>query len=1030
MTLWRRSGLFPGIYDEILSARVRRLLDALSGALHVESEAVPKRADLAAPLVALLREAADAAFDEIGEDPERALAMTEEILSVLGRHAPKAIGAPEDWSLTPTRLRAILPRPVTTLERPIGSLHRSTLIVNAEGDQLVDHLRSEFDSADRVDLLCAFVKLSGVEKLRSALERHCVAHARPLRVLTTTYMGASDSKAIERLALLPNAQVKVSYDGEVTRLHAKAWIFCRQSGFSTAYVGSSNLSHAAQTEGLEWNVRIAESEQPGLVAQMRETFEQYWADGYQFEAFDAGAPAHRARLARALSQLARSEAPPGALIELEAKDFQKPVLAELAAARLLGQHRNLLVAATGTGKTVMAALDYRELRRARAVDSLLFVAHRREILEQSRQIFRAALQLRDFGELLDQYDKPSVGRHVFASIHSLGSDSLIDPSGFDMVILDEAHHSAARTWDELLESLRPRELLGLTGTPERADGLDYERHFARPWIGNLRVWNAIPHALVPFRYYMLDVGGVDLRDVRWNRGQYVDSELAAKLIDAADAFMLRAMRALDEHVGRPEELRAIAFCVDRRHAEAIAERFSRGGYDTQVLTEDTPTNLRRAARHDLDSGRLQVLCVVDLYNEGVDVPNVNTLFFFRPTESATVFLQQLGRGLRRTHSKAELVVFDLTGRQHMDFRFDRRLRALLGHTPRELRELVERGAGRLPSGCDIHFDEIARQDVLEQLRRAVPTDVRRIRELLREPSHVGLSIGNFLHETDVELPDLYAKGRSWDQLRRECGLDGEPLVEGEDVALANVHKLLHVGDTERLACWDRLARLERPENELDRRLLAMLFVVLYGKETALSDGAWNRWTSHRTLRAELAALTPLLSARNAVLTSPHALEPPIPLRLHASYLGPELSAAFDERTVRGHLRDFYTGVESVADGRYDLLLVTLEKAAAKKEHLKYRDFPLNEWRFHWQSKARTTRESREGRRHLDPQREGCTPLLFVRARDDDRPGVTAAFQYLGPVKPDGDDGERPISIEWRLQFALPAPLVQRGRIAA
>jgi hypothetical protein len=177
-------------------------------------------------------------------------------------------------------------------------------------------------------------------------------------------------------------------------------------------------------------------------------------------------------------------------------------------------------------------------------------------------------------------------------------------------------------------------------------------------------------------------------------------------------------------------------------------------------------------------------------------------------------------------------------------------------------------------------------------------------------------------------------------------------------------------------------------------------------------------------------LIPVLRARNAILAAEHELDPTIPLRLHASYLGAEISAAFGERTERGHLRDYYTGVERAAGGRYDLLLVTLHKAAAKKEHLKYRDFPLNEWRFHWQSKARTTRDSREGRRHLDPTAEECTPLLFVRMRDDDRPGVTAAFQYLGPVTPDGAEGERPISIEWKMTYAMPAALVQRGRVAA
>jgi superfamily II DNA or RNA helicase/HKD family nuclease len=1027
MTRWRRSALIPGIYDEIVTPRVRGHIERLPETLTPVVEELGKKTDVSAPVASMLREAIDAALDEHSDDPAATLAMATDLLAVVRKHSPQQLPE-DDLVLSTSRLRAILAKPATELSRPFGSLHRSSLIANAEGDQLLDHLRSEFESADHVDLLCAFVKLSGVEKIRRELERHCVGYGRRLRVLTTTYMGASDQAAIEKIARLPNTQVKISYDEEVTRLHAKAWLFHRRSGVSTAYVGSSNLSHAAQTDGLEWNIRIAESEQAAVVEQVRETFEQYWDDAHQFELYDPNDQPHRTRLARALSPKSRETAT-GLLLEIEPKAYQKPVLEELVAARRLGRHRNLLVAATGTGKTVMAALDYRDLRKKGAVDSLLFVAHRREILEQSIALFRSALQLRDFGEMLHQFEKPTIGRHVFASIDSLGEGSAIDPSVFDMVILDEAHHSSARTWNALLSRIRPKELLGLTGTPERADGLDYEHHFPRPWLGNLRVWNAIPNALVPFRYYMLDVN-VDLRDVKWSRGQYVDDELSRKLVSAADVFVSRAIKALRDHIGKPQELRAIAFCSDKNHANAIAERFAAEGYRTATLNEATPRVERKNARMDLDAGRIQILCVVDLYNEGVDVPNVNTLFFFRPTESATVFLQQLGRGLRRTETKPELVVFDLTGRHRVEFRFDRRLRALLGHTPRELRDFVSTGFGRLPSGCHFQFDEVARDDVLEQIRRAIPADLRGIREALRDPAHVDVTLEQFLRETDIALGDLYAKDRGWTILRRDVGLDKRVISEEELEALRNVPKLLHVGDTLRLDAWECFTRLEQPTSERDKRVAAMLFVVLYGKQIAPTPEAWKRWSAHVVLRDEVAALVPVLRERNAVLSDPYELDEGVPLRLHARYLGAELSAAFDQRTVNGDFRDYYTGVETTKDRSYDLLLVTLDKSAAKKEHLKYRDLPLNELRFHWQSKARTTRASREGKRHLDPVGERCIPLLFVREREDDRPGITAAFQFLGPVTPDGDQGERPITIEWQLRFPMPAGLVARGRVAA
>ena len=216
-------------------------------------------------------------------------------------------------------------------------------------------------------------------------------------------------------------------------------------------------------------------------------------------------------------------------------------------------------------------------------------------------------------------------------------------------------------------------------------------------------------------------------------------------------------------------------------------------------------------------------------------------------------------------AKAELVVFDLTGRQHLQFRFDRRLRSLLGHTPRELAEFVSKGFGRLPTGCLLRFDEQVREDVIAQMRRAIPTDQAGIRALLREPAHAELSLAAFLRETDVALDDVYRKDRSWWGLRQTAGLDGRTVGKEETAALENVHKLIHVGDQRRLGAWARLTALESPAEEADRRLARMLFAVLYGKEIATDARAEALWTEHAVLRDEIAGLVPVLRELNAVL---------------------------------------------------------------------------------------------------------------------------------------------------------------------
>lgn len=1008
MSVWRRapSSIPAGVYDEVVSEALAGRLEALAPTHRLELSDLVKDSDVDEQLVTLVRDAARFIL-ESRSDAHDKVAIARELLTVLARHGSFR---PGEIELRDQLLRAVHAGVVP--ERPRGSLLSSGLITNAHGESVLTHLRSEFESADRIDLLCSFIKLSGLDAFRAMIERH---RGRRLRVLTTTYMRATEQKAIELLQRL-GAEVRISYDDTSTRLHAKAWLFHRDSEYSTAYVGSSNLSHAAQTEGLEWNVRIAEADQPDLLGQMRDVFESYWADADRFEPFD-GSEIARDRLRGALAEPTRAGDFLG--FDLEPKEWQKPILRELEAARAAGRDRNLVVAATGTGKTLVAAFDYARLLRAGAVESLLFVAHRKEILEQARRVFRNVLRRPEFGERWVDGERPRHGTHVFASIQSLdGAD--LDPSRFDHVIVDEVHHAAATSYSRLLDRLRPKQLVGLTATPERADGRLYERHFPRPYVGNLRVWDAIQRqVLVPFRYFVLDVEGVDLSEATW-RGGYIDSDLSARLISAQDFWVRAITAAITDRIARPKELRAIAFCVDKQHARVVAERLSRLGLAARALTDESPGAERDSARADLASGKLQVLCVVDLFNEGVDLPEVNTLFLLRPTESSTVFLQQLGRGLRRSPGKDILTVLDATGRQHPSFRSDRHLRELLGHSPRELREFLETGAGRLPSGCTLEFEERAGADILERVKRSIPTRVDGLRELLRSHRDAGWSLQEFLSETEVDLLDLYRDERSWTSLREDAGIAKMGAGEEERAALSKVSHLLHVTDSARLSAWARLLDGEAPTTEIDRRLAAMLLAVLYGNFVAAElPTQLARFAAQPVLRAELRELLPVLQTRGDSLSGAQPLTHEIPLVLHARYLDLELAAAFHTvATTSGKYRRFYTGVEPVADRRFDLLLVTLDKGDQKQAHLKYADFPLGERRFQWQSKADTRADSESGLRHLEPKGQGVTPLLFVREAKKDARRMTNAFRFLGPVEPVAHRGERPITIEWSLQTPL------------
>lgn len=619
-----------------------------------------------------------------------------------------------------------------------------------------------------IDLLCAFIKWNGLRLLAAPLKSH-LDNKRPLRVLTTTYIGATERRAVDLLAEL-GAEVKVSYDTRTTRLHAKAWLFHRESGFSTAYVGSSNLSHAALLEGLEWNVRLSQAETPTLLDKFRATFDTYWEDS-QFEAYEP--ERDKQRFDDAVSRARGSQGPtPLPSFELRPYPFQVEILDKLRAERERhGRHRNLVVAATGTGKTIVAAFDYRRLAAAGPPPSLLFIAHRREILTQSRDVFRSVLKDGAFGELYVDGQRPEEGRHVFASVQALSHVALDrrPPASFDVVIVDEFHHAEAPTYRRLLEHLEPRELLGLTATPERSDGESVVKWFDGRIAAELRLWEALERGLLsPFQYFGVN-DQVDLANLRWTRGGYELAELE-RLYTGNDRRLDLVLRALRDRILDTSRMRALGFCVSVAHAQYMAQRFTEARIPARAVSAETKRQERDEALRLLRQREINALFVVDLFNEGVDVPEIDTVLFLRPTESATVFLQQLGRGLRLVEGKDCLTVLDFIGQQHNRFRFDLRLRALTGASRGTLKRQIDEGFPYLPPGCSIQLDRVAKAHVLDNLKHSLGSRFGSLVEEVGRLPPEQRTLGGFLAATGLELEDVYRRrGWTWTAVLRAAG---------------------------------------------------------------------------------------------------------------------------------------------------------------------------------------------------------------------------------------------------------------------
>jgi superfamily II DNA or RNA helicase len=1016
--------LKPGLREVLMTHGLSETLEALDQtALVVEQEllADAEAADRLSRHVARLVSQAI----ETAPEQERAALGTRLAGQILGQLegflGPSAIAEAiptEPGSVLHALLRRRPDGTAEPIERPLTPLLDTTVFTNAPGEPTVGHeLRAEIDSAESIDVVMAFIRWSGVRPLTEALAKHC-RNGKPVRVLTTTYTNSTEQRALDELVSL-GADVRVSYDTTMTRLHAKAWIFHRPDGYSTAYVGSSNLTHSAQVTGLEWNVRLSGVRNPDALAKIAAVFASYW-ESRDFVPYDAEEFRLRSTVAESLDPFQLSP------VEIELRPFQERLLELLAIARHQGHTRNLLVAATGTGKTVMAAVDYARLRDLLPRDRLLFVAHRSEILEQSRATFRHAMRDPAFGEMWVGGRRPTRFEHVFASIQSLNAAGIagIDPEHFDVLIVDEFHHAAAPSYEALLTHLRPLELLGLTATPERSDELDVLRYFDGRIAAELRVWDAIDQQyLAPFAYFGVH-DGVDLSEVPWRRGTGYDVAALTNVLTADHVWVRRVLEQIRRKVGDPGSMRALGFCVSVRHAIFMADQFNAAGLPSVAVSGESLQADRAAALRDLEAGRVQVVFTVDLFNEGVDIPKVDTLLFLRPTDSPTLFLQQLGRGLRRAQGKTLCTVLDFVGSHRKEFRFDRRFRALLGGSRADIERQVKQGFPFLPAGCHLELDPVAQDIVLKSIRDSIPTGWRDRCAELRSLGDVSLS--DYLAHTGLELEDVYAGNHSWSEMRRAAGLRVASEGPNEDALLRGVGRLLHADDDDRLDAYASfLASPSAPNvqslDELGKRRLRMLVASLttLSAKGAMQHAVDQLWL-HPQVRTELAELIPTLRGRADHLTFALGLEESVPLRVHARYTRTEILAAFGSGEG-AKPPTWQTGVWWDEQSQADLFAFTLDKSVGSfSPTTRYRDYAISPELIHWESQSATSERGSIGQRYINHLDRGSKVVLFARLRATDR-----AFWCLGQASYVSHESERPIAFVWQLERKLPADLYSK-----
>lgn len=945
-------------------------------------------------------------------------------------------------------------------EHPSIPLSMSELMVNGAGEpSLGSVLKQELRCADEVDLICAFVGYQGIEALRDEL-RALVDRGGRVRVITSTYLGSTSGKALDDLLNL-GAEVRVNYQGMATKLHAKAWLFRRPGELDTAFIGSSNLSEAALYTGLEWNVRLARADAPAVFNRIQQVFDSYWnapvyepyrledrdrLDAALAEAKGYAADGFSRRARREIGKLSQQLQAAYAQLQIRPRPHQQRVLDTLAARRAeFDERHHLLVAATGTGKTVIAALDYARLCEPGAPrPTLLFVAHREQILDQARETFRQVLQDPAFGEILSGSSGPLTrDSHVFAMVQKLHNRlDRVDPVAYDVMYVDEAHHSAAESWESVLRHFQPRELVGLTATPERTDGQDITDLFGGRYTTELRLWEAVDDQLLaPFEYVGVD-DGTDLRHLAWHSGDYAVGALS-DLYTADHVRVRRIYEALQRWVEHPQTMRALGFCVSVAHAQFMADQFTKLGLAADYLVGDHDQDHRDRVLAKLRAGRLQVVFSVDVLGEGIDVPDVDTLLLCRPTQSPVLFAQQLGRGLRLAPGKASCVVLDFIGQHRAEYRFEQRYRALIDPAHGDVRTQAESGFPFLPAGCSITLERVARERVLHALKAVA---IRGGTTALLKDFHAGryASLESFLHGTGRTIEQFYGvDGRrmSWTRLQRAASRPSGPaphtdeeLEREESELLRRIGHLQHVSDGLRVNRWFDWMTADGPVDAdalsvVDRRLAMQLMHTLLLRPASLQEG-FDVFGRQPAVRQEIAELLTLVRADLAIAPVPLLGLRDVPLMAHARYTRAEVFAALGVSTV-DKPKEHREGVYFVPESKTQLMFVTLHKDSKKfSSTIQYRDHALTTDLFHWESPNSWRQTSPAMLRCIGQGPDGSTHrLLFVRERSTG--AVESTFRCFGLVDLHGElEGDRPVALTWRLRSALPAAVFEATQLVA
>lgn len=929
------------------------------------------------------------------------------------------------------------------------------------------HLKNELMTCKKFYFIVSFIKYSGIQLLISTLDE-LEALGIQGEIITSVYLNITDPKALSKLLSYKNIKVKI-YNNSNESFHTKAYLFEKEK-YHTCIIGSSNISQSALYSAEEWNVKLIDNDFFDIYNQSFNQFQKLWNSNEAIgltEDFIGKYEEYREKNKPQNTFDYRK-------IQTEKKMFipnsmQTEILEKLKNTRKSGNNRGLVVAATGTGKTYLAAMDVKEFFKNRKNSSFLFIAHREELLDNAIRVFSDILHIEkenNFGRIFS--GNKEVGHNmIFASVQSLRNCyKEFDTDKFHYIIIDEFHHASASSYETIIHYFKPEFLLGLTATPERMDGKDILALCDYNLVGEMGMRKAMEKDLiVPFHYFGVNDITVDYEKIPYRNGKYDEEKLSKDLsVSIRTDYIVEKMKKFG-YDGK--YMSGIAFCQNIKHALYMKNEFLRKGYKSELLTSKTNLTERSKILESFRNKEIEILCVVDILNEGIDIPDINLLLFLRPTLSSTVFIQQIGRGLRKSAGKDFVTIIDFIGNHKKDYLITKVFsdeihnKSFLYEKKEKIIEQIKNQFSNIPGASYIELDRICQERIIDKIEKINFNSRNILKEMYNEfKNDIGKSPEEFL-----EISDFDSNIELFVELVTKVGSFYEAQVQFENDNFIKYYRMKNP-KTDLLAYMEKKIRLCEPftyltvkfflkskyegQNLRNKYINSEILLSEYKKYFSIKDEFKNFYLLERIfneliedeiLEADLYGYK-ISKKYEAIFYEEDKnfekrLSDLINLGLnefrkndieefndnvlitHKEYKRIDLQILLDSKVPKGTWRAGYANTEK------DIcLFITNDKSHIMQENLKYDNSLHSDEIIQWISQPKTYHSSSVGQMFIKHREKNMKVHIFARKYAFMNGNKTNPFIYLGQADYYRSFGDKPMTILWKLRRKLPQELIQ------